>query len=217
MPRPVGATSDPRTLSFGLTICVRNGRRDRSLWPMSESVRPSEDISTGLPGGPTACDASEEFVMSTGTFWTAPVESTLPTRASTSREPNGVTPLKSFCARPSQKLRKLNTALITDGVLRPVVRRTGVPLTLKSGSLVANVWSSAGSPGVTPSNIDGRTPCEPDTFDVSDRTADVRSLGSASLWNGKSSAVSWAFGPLNVNEPPRGLIWLRERLSAPAL
>ena len=52
---------------------------------------------------------------------------------------------------------------------------------------------------------------------MSERTADAASFGSASLWNGKSSAESWAFAPLNVNEPPRGLIWLRERLSAPAL
>src|SRR3954464_5664336 len=184
---------------------------------MSDSVRPFEDISTGLPGGPTACEASDAFVMSTWTGVTVPVASALPTVAVVSREPNGSTPLKSFCARPSQKLRKLKTALMTDGVLRPVVRRTGVPLTLKSGSLVANVWSSAGSPGVRPSNSDGMTPGDPETFDVSDRTADALSLGSLSLWKGKSSAVSCAFAPLKVKEPPRGLIWLRERLSAPAL
>src|SRR6478672_5855210 len=172
MPRPVGATSLPRTLSLGLTICVRSGRSDRSLRPMSDSVRPFEDISTGLPGGPTACEASEAFVIVTGTLSTPPEAFTSPTVAALSRVPNGLTPLNSFCARPSQKLRKLKTALMTDGVLRPVVRRTGVPPTWKSGSLVANVWSSAGS---------------------------------------------WAFAPLKVNEPPRGLIWLRERLSAPAL
>src|SRR6476620_1208534 len=217
MPRPVGATSLPRTLSLGLTICVRSGRSVRSLRPMSDSVRPFEDISTGLPGGPTACEASEAFVIVTGTLSTPPEAFTSPTVAALSRVPNGLTPLNSFCARPSQKLRKLKTALMTDGVLRPVVRRTGVSPTLKSGSLVANVWSSAGSPAVTPLNADGNTPCEPDTFEVSERTADAASFGSASLWNGKSSAESWAFAPLKVNEPPRGLIWLRERLSAPAL
>src|SRR4051812_36178112 len=184
---------------------------------MSDRLRPKVDISTSLPGGPVACEASEELAMLTWTCSTLPSEPTLPTRAPPSRLPNGSTPLKSFCARPSQKLRKLNTALMTDGVLRPVVRRTGAPSTLKSGSLVANVWSSAGSPGVTPSKSDGMTPCDPETFEVSDRTADALSLGSLSLWNGKSSAVSWAFAPLKVKEPPRGLIWLRERLSAPAL
>ena len=166
---------------------------------MSDSVRPFEDISTGLPGGPTACEASDAFVIETGTWSTPPAALTSPTRAAVSRVPNGLTPLNSFCARPSQKLRKLKTALMTDGVLRPVVRRTGVPPTLKSGSLVANVWSSAGSPAVTPLNADGNTPCEPDTFEVSERTADAASFGSASLWNGKSSAESWAFAPLNVN------------------
>src|SRR6185436_6359592 len=216
MPRPVAATSLPRTLSLRLTICVRSGRSESSLRPMSDSVRPFEDISTGLPGGPTACDASEAFVILTGTWSTPPEAFTLPTVAAVSRSPNGLTPLKSFCARPSQKLRKLKTALMTDGVLRPVVRRTGVSSTLNTGSSVANVWSSAGSPWVTPSNADGNTPCEPDTLVVSDRTWDAASFGSASLWNGKSAAVSWALG-LKVRSPPRGLTWLRERLSAPAL
>src|SRR4051794_30680671 len=220
MPRPVGSTSAPRTLSRGLTICVRSGRSDSSFVPMSDSVRPFEDISTGLPGGPTACEASDAFVLSTWTGVTLPVASALPTVAAVSREPNGATPLKSFCARPSQKLRKLKTALMTDGVLRPVERRTGWPPTLKSGSLVANVWSSAGSPGVTPSKADGRTPCEPATFDVSEST-DAASLGFESLWNGKSLAASCAFGPFSVKAfalpaGMRGLIWLRERLSAPA-
>src|SRR4051812_20393500 len=184
---------------------------------MSDSDRPSDDISTGLPGGPSACEANEEFGRLMATLSTPPEPLTWPMRASASRDPKGLTPLKSFCARPSQKLRKLKTALITDGVLRPVVRRTGVPFTLKAGSLVANVWPPAGAPGVTPSNSEGLTPCEPETLGVSDRTGDALSLGSLNLWNGKSSAVSCAFAPLNVNVPPRGLIWLRERLSAPAL
>src|SRR3954471_20187459 len=159
--------------------------------------------------------------MLTFTCETLPVASALPTVAAVSREPNGSTPLKSFCARPSQKLRKLKTALMTDGVLRPVERRTGWSLTLKSGSLVANVWSSAGSPGVTPSNLDGRTPCEPATLDVSESTADAALFGSASLWNGKSWGESCAFAPFGVRAfalpaGMRGLIWLRERLSAPA-
>src|SRR3954462_3062198 len=167
-PVPLSATRPPRRLSSTLTCCDASGRTDSSFLPMSDSERPAVDISTSLPGGPSACEASDEFGMLTLILSTPPEALTAPTRAATSREPNGLTPLKSFCARPSQKLRKLKTALMTDGVLRPVLRRTGVPLTLKSGSLVANVWSSSGSPGVTPSNIDGRTPWEPVTLDVSD-------------------------------------------------
>src|SRR4051794_32759556 len=105
---------------------------------MSDSVRPSEDISTGLPGGPTACEASDAFVMLTFTCETLPVASALPTVAAVSREPNGSTPLKSFCARPSQKLRKLKTALMTDGVLRPVGRRPGRPPHVEAGSRAAD-------------------------------------------------------------------------------
>ena len=60
---------------------------------------------------------------------------------------------------------------------------------------------------------------DPETFEVSESTAEAASFGSASLWNGKSSALSWAFGPLSWKALPagmRGLIWLRDRLSAPA-
>src|SRR2546423_9488531 len=128
---------------------------------MSDSVRPSEDISTGLPGGPSACEASDEFAMLTATLSTPPAAFTCPTRAPASRLPNGSTPLNSFCARPSQKLRWLNTALITDGVLRPVVRRTLTDPTWKSASTPANVWASNGSPSVTPSNFEGTTPWVP--------------------------------------------------------
>jgi hypothetical protein len=36
---------------------------------------------------------------------------------------NGSVRLKSWLARPSQKLSRLNTALMTDGALRPVTAR----------------------------------------------------------------------------------------------
>src|SRR3954452_2649995 len=199
-PVPLSATRPPRRLSSTLTCCDASGRTDSSFLPMSDSERPNVDISTSLPGGPSACEASDEFGMLTLIMSTPPEALTAPTRASTSREPNGSTPLKSFCARPSQKLRKLNTALMTEGVLRPVVRRTSVPPMLNSGSGARKCWSSAGSPGVTPSNTDGLTPWEPDTFVVSDRTAEARLFGSASLWKGKSAAVSWAFGPFPSND-----------------
>ena len=107
---------------------------------------------------------------------------------------------------------------MTDGVLRPVVRRTSMPSRLKIGSGASgSVVSSTGSPAVMPVKVEGRTPCEPATLAVSESTADFASSGFASLWNGKSSAVSCALGPLVVNGPIRGLSWLRERLSAPAL
>src|SRR5262245_45690806 len=95
---------------------------------MSRSVRPSADISTLLPGGPTACEA-RDALSSDPAVETSDVvaPSKNATFAFGSRRPNGFTPLKWFCARPSQKLRKLKTALITDGVLRPVVRRTFAP------------------------------------------------------------------------------------------
>src|SRR3954471_15228256 len=184
---------------------------------MSDRLRPSEDISTSLPGGPSACEASDEFGMLTLILSTPPEALTAPTRASASREPNGLTPLKSFCARPSQKLRKLNTALIADGVLRPVVRRTLTEPTWKSASSASSVWPSNGSPSVMSLKCAGMTPCEPTTLSVSDTTAEAELLGSDSLCSGKSAAASWALGPFSVKLPPRGLIWLRERLSAPAL
>src|SRR3954462_13206395 len=140
---------------------------------MSDSDRPSDDISTGLPGGPSACEANEEFGRLMATLSTPPEPLTWPMRASASRDPKGLTPLKSFCARPSQKLRKLKTALIADGVLRPVVRRTSVAPTWKSASVAPKVWSSAELPSVIPPKSDGMTPCEPDTLSVSESTADA--------------------------------------------
>jgi len=49
-----------------------------------------------------------------------------------SRGPNGFRPLKMLLARPSQKLRKLKTALITVGVLRGATRRVRMPCTLNA-------------------------------------------------------------------------------------
>ena len=215
---PEAAASPPRRLSLVLTCCEASGRTDSSFWPMSDSVRPSEDISTGLPGGPSACEASDEFAMLTATLSTPPEALTCPTRASTSRLPNGSTPLNSFCARPSQKLRLLKTALITDGALRPVVRRTLTDPTWKSASTPANDCASNGSPSLTPVKVEGMTPCEPTTLSVSKVTAELASFGSASWCSGKSPAVSCALAvlPRKLKLPPRGLIWLRERLSEPA-
>ena len=206
-PRPDAATSAPSTLSLGETCWEASGRTDSSFAPMSDSVRPSEDISTGLPGGPSACEASEELAMLTATLSIPPAALTSPTRASGSRAPKGSTPLKSFCARPSQKLRKLKTALITDGVLRPVARRTLTEPTWKSESSASKLCVSNGSPALTPVKCEGSTPWEPDTLSVSKVTAEAALFGSLRRWNGKSSAVSCALAafPLSVKPPPRGL------------
>src|SRR3954447_20126400 len=192
----------PSMASAALTCCSPSGCSVSSFLPMSDSVRPSADISTGLPGGPSACEASDELVRLTATLSTPPEPLTWPMRASASRLPNGLTPLNSFCARPSQKLRKLKTALTAEGVLRPVVRRTSTPLTLKSPSAAPNDWLSTESVSVTPLNFEGSTPCEPTT---------------SPLVIGKSDAVRTELAPLPLNAPPCGLIWLRLRLSAPAL
>jgi hypothetical protein len=115
---------------------------------------------------------------------------TCATLALGSRIPNGLTPLNSFCARPSQKLRKLKTALITEGAFRPVARRTLTPATLKMGSVPEDVVCSTALPGATPRKIVGSSPAEPVTASVSDSTWELRSAGSASRRNGKSFAVS---------------------------
>src|SRR4051812_11180985 len=199
---------------------------------MSFSVRPSADISTLLGGGPTACDASDAFVRHNGPRgWGIPLTieqssvsetscslpcTTSPTRAPESRIPKGSTPLNSFWARPSQKLRKLNTALITEGALRPVTRRTLTPPTLKTGSVPGDVVCSTALPGTTLLNTVGSRPAEPATSLVSDSTSELRSAGSLSRWNGKSPAPSWALGLCTSKSPTRGLSWFLDRLSAPA-
>ena len=59
--------------------------------------------------------------------------------------PNGSTPLKMLLARPSQKLRRMNTALITVGVLRGSTRRVSpAPWKMRSGSRVQLSATAAG-------------------------------------------------------------------------
>src|SRR3989454_4243788 len=91
--------------------------------------RPAQLISTALSGGPSAWDAKAEEGMATWTCLRTPA-SNFQTRALGFLIPNGSPPLNMLLARPSQKLRKLNAALITVGVLRPVTCRVLVPLML---------------------------------------------------------------------------------------
>src|SRR5215469_16387009 len=98
-------------------------------------MRSSADISVELRIGPSDCEQSAEFFM---LIRAGPIE--VPVSSVTircdwpSREPNGLAPLHSFCARPSQKLRKLKTASTTLGVLRPVTRRVLIRLVGLLGS-----------------------------------------------------------------------------------
>src|SRR5262245_20868936 len=215
----VGAASVPRTLSVALTSWRASGRSESSFFPSSRNVRPSYE-SSGFVTGPTACDASEAFARLMRTSSSRSADGASRTRAFGSREPNGLTPLNSLCARPSQNWRLLNTALMVLPALRGETRRTFTPPTLKVGSAGRGTPSSSNLPGTMPPNVVGIVPCEDVTAVVSDTTAEAASFGFASLWNGKSAAVRLAFGPRasNVVCPPAvpGFSWFRERLSAPA-
>src|SRR5205823_1676254 len=138
-------------------------------------------------------------------------------RAAASAVPNGLRRLKMLFARPSQKLRTLNTALIIDGVLRPVTRRTFKPPTENPFGSGCDVMLSRATPGMMSLNNALWTPCEPPTSSLSRVTADLGSDGFAIWWNGKSAAVSAWFGPPTSNAPLwPGFNWLTVRASAPA-
>src|SRR4028119_1487418 len=114
----------PRTLSSGCTSCWPRGRSCLSFLPVSLGsflilsrsnfcpisgcIRPVADCSTEFSGGPTACDASDEFFRLIFTRCGGDCFlDDFRTNAFGSLDPNGFTPLNSFWARPSQKLRKL--------------------------------------------------------------------------------------------------------------
>ena len=123
-PRPSGAARGPSTESEAETRCEASARRSRSLDATTANVRPEQDISTPLVTGPTACDASDAFWSATCTGSRVEVPNTWrQTRAPGSRGPSPFTPLNHALARPSQKLRTLNTALMMDGGLRAVTWR----------------------------------------------------------------------------------------------
>ena len=51
----------PKTLSLVETCCNTSGVTESIFLPIFTNGRPEADISTSLPGGPTACDASAEL------------------------------------------------------------------------------------------------------------------------------------------------------------
>src|SRR5215470_15077302 len=121
---PDGSTSGPRTLSSLAIPCFASGRIAlfSIFLPRFAQARTSYDISKLLSIGPTAWDASEENGMAICTGDRVVVLLTMIT-ALVSAWPNGLCPLNMKFARPSQKFRWLNTALIVVGVLRGSTRR----------------------------------------------------------------------------------------------
>src|SRR5919199_6674518 len=143
-PLPEGLASGPSTLSAGLTCWNCKGWRASilvasELFPLNG--RPAHDISIGLLAGPSDWEASDELVIVTST-----PSVLLPV------SPNGLKPLKVWLARPSQKLSRLKTALMTLGALRPVTWRL-VPVTVQSS------WATVGF-GSTWTNSAATTPFE---------------------------------------------------------
>src|SRR3954462_6184304 len=105
---------------------------------------------------------------------------------------------------------------MTLGALRPVTRRVLFVPTWKTGSATDWPFSAARCPS-TPRNSVSKTPCEPNTSFLSERT-ELRSSGFVSLWKGKLAAVTVLFGPgtsWKVPSPP-GLTPFLVRVSAPA-
>src|SRR5438874_504766 len=211
-----GFHSRPSTLSVWLTTCPASGVRFISLRPSNGNERPSHDISVPLFGGPTAWEAALELRISTFTGLGTPPTVRKITALAVSA-PCGSTPLNSLRARPSQKLRKLNAALMFVGALRPVTRRTLVPCTLKVASGTELHTSDAGEPKPICTKLRRNTPIDPLISSVSLTTAERLLFTSLSLWNGKSAATSVAFGPF-VNRPfAPGFTLFRTRVSAPAV
>ena len=113
-----------------------------------------------------------------------------------SKSPIGFTPLNSLRARPSQKLRKLKAAPIVVGVLRGSTSRKAVcektpgegPASTKLSGLPI---VSATFPGTIFPNECPLTPIDEAMSLVSNCTAELGSLGLASLKNGKAAPVNW--------------------------
>ena len=180
--------TDPSTESPGSMAWRFSAGRSSTRRPMLRNERPPHDISMSLPGGPTACEAALASLSAIRTLDAGPlVVAVTHMPASGSRLPNGEKPLKTLLARPSQKLRTFNAALMTLGELRAVVRRVLMPPT----------WNTPSGRSVQSSNRDwpartklaSNTPCEPITSSFEYRIAESRLTGSASTCIGKSAAA----------------------------
>src|SRR3954471_16737234 len=126
-------------------------------------------------GGPTACDARlERSRRTTSGATVAPL--TARTDARASAPPNGVTALKMLFARPSQKFRRLKTALMTLGALRDVACRTLTPPSENDPSS-PSLASSAALPYTTVTNVRLTIPAEPTTSRRLRVSAEVLSFG----------------------------------------
>ena len=109
---------------MGSTCCFSSARLPSSFSPTSGNERPAADISTSLRIGPTDCDAALALTSAIETGSTLPLACVTQMCALGSCGPTGDWPLNTLLARPSQKLRKLNAALIVVGAFRPVAWRT---------------------------------------------------------------------------------------------
>src|SRR5207247_6642164 len=116
--------SGPSTLSVGSTHCLASGARLSIFLPTLLTVRPVQASAKLLPSTGTACEARLAGAIATATGTTLPSACTWSTRAFGFLGPKASTPLKMALARPSQKLRKVNIALIIVGTLRGCTRRT---------------------------------------------------------------------------------------------
>ena len=152
------------------------------------------------------------------------------TTAPGSASPKGLTPLNMSLARPSQKLRWLNTALITVGVLRASTRRVLMPWTMKPAGSGAGETRSRAWPVRASTNLAWAMPWDEATSLVSRTTGAGKKSGSALTWKGNWPALRVAFGPppsektrsgwgvascLVLRSP--GLRWFLTLGSAPAL
>ena len=174
-------------------VCVCSARCPIRLRPSTVKASFAQVISKGLVAGPTACEAPL-MLGSCSACGVAVLPSVVNTRAVGSariaRRPNGLTPLNVLLARPSQKLRKLNTALMLVGVLRGSTLRVLIawPLTMIANGANGAGWHLRPWPAALLSadviGLPGKAPCEDVTSLVSNRTGDSRSATFANRWNG---------------------------------
>jgi hypothetical protein len=148
-------------------------------------------------GGATAWDARLELVIRTisGTSWPFDTARAL---GRGSDSPNGVRPVKISLARPSRKLRTLNTALITDGALRGVTCLM-FQLPIRNAGESRESMPSSRPVSVSAEKILRTIPADPERWPESRRTDERLSLVSEKTRKGKSSETCWWFasnGPL---------------------